>query len=64
VIKVNATGNTAWFSELYDWKMVTQGQPVNLIGARVTGVLDKRNGKWVCVQFHVSVPVSGQAAEY
>ena len=64
VIKVNATGNTAWFSELYDWKMVVQGQPVNLIGARVTGVLDKRNGKWVCVQFHVSVPVSGQAAEY
>jgi ketosteroid isomerase-like protein len=64
VIKVNRTGNTAWFSELYDWKMVAQGQPVSLIGARVTGVLDKRNGKWVCVQFHISLPVSGQAAEY
>jgi ketosteroid isomerase-like protein len=64
VIKVNASGNTAWFSELLDWKMVAQGQPVSLNGSRLTGVLDKRNGNWLCVQFHVSVPESGQAAEY
>jgi uncharacterized protein (TIGR02246 family) len=64
VIKVNPSGNTAWFSELADFDLVAQGQPVSLKGARITGVLEKRNDNWVFVQFHVSVPVAGQAAQY
>lgn len=64
VIKVNKSGNTAWFSEITDWNITTGGQKVELKDSRFTGVLEKRDGKWVIVQFHASVPVPGQAAEY
>ncbi|HKJ44086.1 MAG TPA: nuclear transport factor 2 family protein [Sunxiuqinia sp.] len=64
VINVNPTGNTAWFSEVMDWSMKVDTQMVNMQGVRMTGVLEKQDGKWVFVQFHTSVPVSGQAAEY
>ena len=64
VIKVNPSGNTAWFSEIVDWDVVADGQPTHIDGSRITGVLEKRNGTWLIVQFHVSVPVSSQAARY
>jgi len=64
VITVNTYGNAAWFSEVADWDLVAQGQPIKLQGSRFTGVLEKRNGDWVIVQFHASIPVSGQAAAY
>lgn len=63
-IKVHRSGGAAWFSEVADWKMVVQGKPVSIQGTRITGVLEKRNGNWVIVQFHVSAPVAGQAAPY
>jgi hypothetical protein len=63
-LKVHDSGKVAWFSELADFDLVAQGQPVSLKGARITGVLEKRNGNWVFVQFHASVPVAGQAAQY
>jgi len=59
VIKVHPSGNMAWFSQVWDWDMVVGGQPVHSEGQRLTGVLEKRNGNWVFVQFHNSVPVSG-----
>ena len=64
VIHVNSTGNTAWFSGLMDWYTTAMGNPVELNNARYTGVLEKRDGNWVLVQMHFSVPVQGQAAEY
>ena len=64
VIKINPTGNTAWFSQVMDWSMKVDTQMVNMEGVRMTGVLEKRNGKWVFVQFNASIPVSGQAVEY
>jgi len=64
VIKVHKSGEVAWFSEIVDWDLVAQGQPVTIQGTRFTGVLEKRNGNWVIVQVHASVPVAGQAAEY
>jgi ketosteroid isomerase-like protein len=64
VIKVHDSGNVAWFSEVADWDVAAQGQPVHIAGSRITGVLEKRNGNWVFAQFHASVPVSGQAAQY
>lgn len=66
VIKVHPSGNVAWFSEVWDWDLVVEGQPVRSEGQRLTGVLEKRNGNWVFVQFHNSVPVvpvSGQAVQ-
>ena len=57
VIKVHPSGNVAWFSEIADWDLVVEGKPVRSEGCRFTGVLEKRNGNWVFVQFHNSVPV-------
>jgi ketosteroid isomerase-like protein len=64
VIKMHPCGEVAWFSEVADWDLMAQGQPVHIDGSRVTGVLEKRDGEWVMVQFHASVPVSQQAAIY
>ena len=57
VIKIHSSGNAAWFSELVDWDLLVEGKPVHQ-SCRFTGVLEKRKGKWIIVQFHNSVPVS------
>ena len=64
VIKVHPSGNVAWFSQVWDWDLAVEGKPVHSEDQRLTGVLEKRNEKWVFVQFHNSVPVSGEAAQY
>jgi len=64
VIKVHDSGKVAWFSETIDWDVISQGQVVKLKGLRATGVLEKRNGNWVFIQSHYSVPVGGQAFQY
>ncbi|MEJ2690588.1 MAG: nuclear transport factor 2 family protein [Deltaproteobacteria bacterium] len=64
VVHVNPSGNTAWFSEVVDWDIVEKGKPTHMEGSRLTGVLEKRDGNWVIVQFHVSIPVPIQAAQY
>ena len=56
-IKVHPSGNVAWFSEVWDWDLVLEGKAVRSDGQRLTGVLEKRNGNWVFVQIHNSVPV-------
>jgi ketosteroid isomerase-like protein len=64
VIKVHKSGEVAWISLLWDQKGKAQGQPYSVEGMRLTGILEKRNGSWVIVQVHASVPVSGQAIKY
>jgi ketosteroid isomerase-like protein len=64
VIVVHKSGEVAWLSCLWDWTGKAQGESFALAGMRVTGVLEKRNGNWVFVQVHASVPVSGQAVKY
>lgn len=64
VIKIHDSGNVAWFSELADWSTKAGGQKTEIKDSRITGVLEKRDDKWVLVQFHASVPVEGQAAQY
>ena len=64
VVKVHASGQVAWFSELVDFRVTVGGEPVSVDGMRFTGVLEKRDGTWQIVQFHGSVPVAGQAVEY
>ena len=63
-IKYSQTGDTAWFSEVVDWEVLTEGQKALLDGIRFTGVLENRSGTWVIVQFHSSVGVAGQVIEY
>ena len=63
-IKYSQTGDTAWFSEVVDWEVLSAGQKASLEGIRFTGVLENRSGTWVIVQFHSSVGVAGQVIEY
>jgi len=58
VIRISSAGDVAWFSETWDWNLKVEGNPVQINGQRLTGVLEKRNGNWVFVQFHNSVPVT------
>jgi ketosteroid isomerase-like protein len=57
-IKLHSSGNVAWFSEIWDWDLMFDDQPVLIENQRLTGVLEKRNSNWVFVQFHNSVPVT------
>ena len=63
-IKVNDSGDLAWFAEIWDQSGRSQGEAYDIKGSRITGVLQKRNGSWMFVQIHASVPVSGQAIKY
>ena len=64
VLRVHSGGEVAWFSQFWDVEVEAGGELVSIEGMRATGVLEKRDGAWVFVQFHGSVPVSGQAVEY
>lgn len=53
-INFSKSGDVAWFfcmlDDINEWK----GQPANWENTRWTGVLEKRNGKWIIVQQHFS----------
>lgn len=55
-ISLNKSNDTAWYSQLLDTCYETKGEPRRLEGFRHTGVLEKRNNKWLIVQSHMSVP--------
>jgi uncharacterized protein (TIGR02246 family) len=63
-IKVHKSGEVAWVSFLMDLKGEAMGEPFSIEGMRITDVMEKRNGNWLIVQLHASVPVAGQAIEY
>jgi ketosteroid isomerase-like protein len=53
-IHVSKEGSVAWFycmlNDINEW----DGQPASWMNTRWTGVLEKRNNKWVIVQMHFS----------
>jgi ketosteroid isomerase-like protein len=53
-IKLSKSGDVAWFfcvlDDINEWK----GQPANWENTRWTGVLEKRDGRWVMAQQHFS----------
>jgi len=57
-IKLNCTGNTAWFAETLNYNFVYKGEAKSYSGLRFTGVMEKMNGEWKIVQAHLSVPAS------
>ncbi|MBN3036584.1 MAG: nuclear transport factor 2 family protein [Bacteroidales bacterium] len=56
IIKINETGNTAWFSEIVNYNYIYHGEARSYEGLRFTGVLEKKNGDWMIVQSHMSIP--------
>jgi ketosteroid isomerase-like protein len=53
-IDMSRSGDVAWYycvlDDVNEWK----GKPANWMNTRWTGVLEKREGKWVIVQMHFS----------
>ena len=59
-IKLNETGNNAWFAEILDYNYMKSGKAKSLKGLRFTGVLKHcLDGKWRIVQAHLSMPMEG-----
>jgi uncharacterized protein (TIGR02246 family) len=63
-VKMLAGGKAAVVTYLMDAEGKSSGESFALKGMRVTAVLEKRQGKWMVVSTHGSVPVSGQAVKY
>ena len=53
-INLSRSGTAAWFSAILDDHGEWDGKPSSWINARWTGVLEKRDGRWVIVQMHFS----------
>ncbi len=59
IIKVHDSGKVAWFAEIIDWNMISEGKKIKMEGLRGTGVLVKQNANWVVIQLHYSLPAGG-----
>ena len=55
-IKFARCGEVAWFYCVLDDINTYKGEPASWENARWTGVVEKRDGKWVVVQQHFSFP--------
>lgn len=56
-IRINCTGNTAWFSQRMSYNFMYEDVAHSLKGVRLTGVLVKNSeDQWKMVQGHLSVP--------
>jgi ketosteroid isomerase-like protein len=53
-INLSRSADVAWFYCLLDDVNEWKGQPASWLNTRWTGVLEKRDGRWVIVQMHFS----------
>lgn len=53
-INLSRSGEVAWYHARLDDFNTWKGQPANWEDVRWTGVLEKRDGRWVIVQMHFS----------
>ena len=56
---VSAAGTAAWFSSELSFHGTIEGKEFDLPG-RLTGVMERRGGKWLWVQMHFSMASSKQ----
>jgi len=63
VVKLNPYADTAWFSEILKARVEAMDDIYEL-SLRISGVLEKREGKWVIVHFHRSLPKEGFTVKY
>ena len=61
IFVVSAAGVVAWFVADVTFTYNVQGKE-SAVSGRMTGVMEKRNGKWLWVQMHFSTPNAAQAA--
>ena len=58
-LSVSAQGTVAWVAAHVTLKARASGKDIIFPG-RITVVMDKRDGKWLIDQWHISVPMAGQ----
>jgi ketosteroid isomerase-like protein len=59
-VNLARSGDVAWFSGVMDDVGEWKGDPASWLNTRWTGVLERRDGRWVIVQQHFSwVPEAG-----
>jgi ketosteroid isomerase-like protein len=63
-IHPDPTATYARFYQIADFEGISEGKPFKVKNTRMSGILEKQNGRWVMVQWHGSVPVSGQMVKY
>lgn len=58
-IKINCSGNTAWFAQILNYNFMYQDIAHSFEGLRFTGVVEKQDdGSWKMVQGHLSMPAN------
>jgi hypothetical protein len=62
-INLSSSGEAAWFSARLNDHGEWNGQPTSWENVRWTGVLEKRNSKWVIVQMHFSFATDAGSEE-
>lgn len=62
-VGISPLGDAAWWHARLDDFNEWAGQPANWVDVRWTGVLVKRDGRWVIVQQHFSSPTDRKPAE-
>ncbi len=62
-INLSESGDVAWYSAILDDRGEFNGKPYAWLNTRWTGVLEKRNGRWVIVQMHFSFASDATADE-
>ncbi|MHC1775659.1 MAG: nuclear transport factor 2 family protein [Lentimicrobium sp.] len=55
-IYVHPDCNTGWFSEILQYNYTHGNKAIEYTDLRFTGFLEKREGKWVILQTHLSAP--------
>jgi ketosteroid isomerase-like protein len=56
-INISQSGTVAWWFCMLDDMNEWKGDPANWENTRWTGIMEKRNGKWIIVQQHFSYAV-------
>jgi len=62
-INISQSGDVAWFHCIFQDHGEWAGSPYHRKNNRWTGVLEKRDGKWLIVQMHISFPSDAPADE-
>jgi ketosteroid isomerase-like protein len=63
-IHLSRAGDAAWFEALLEDCAQFKDRPVRCFTTRLTGVLEKRAGRWLIVQQHFSLPAEKIAEDW
>lgn len=63
-IHLGKSGDTAWFEALLEDCAIVKDRPARCFTTRLTGVLEKRDSRWVIVQQHFSLPAEKIAEDW